>query len=85
MPINYELAKQENPKLKSALTRAEKKGYSAVLAACKHAVSRWEAWGCWPDAWSTWQRALDASALKARKGGEYIIPARLENLSRRTG
>jgi hypothetical protein len=62
MPINYELAKQENPKLKAELTRAQKKDYIAVLAACRHAVARWEVWGAWPDNWSHWQRALDDAA-----------------------
>ncbi len=38
MPINYELAKQEGPKLKAALTRAQKKDYNAVLAACHNAL-----------------------------------------------
>jgi hypothetical protein len=64
MPINYELAKQEGSKLKAALTRAEKKGYPAVLAACKHAVTRWEVWGAWPDNWSRWQRSLDDAACR---------------------
>lgn len=83
MGINYELAKKEGPKLKAALTRAEKKGYSAVLAACKTAVKHWEVWGAWPDHWSHWQRALDDATFKhnrANPGGEYVELKRLEEL-----
>jgi hypothetical protein len=74
MPIDYALAKAEGPKLKAALTRAEKKGYAAVLAACRHAVSRWEVWGAWPDNWSRWQRALDDAAIKHNRTEIYEWP-----------
>lgn len=74
MPIDYKLAKRNGPKLKAALTRAEKKGYPAVLIACREAVKEWERWGAWPDNWSRWQRALgDASFQQAREKG--IQPA----------
>jgi hypothetical protein len=80
--INYELAKSQNPKLKAALTRAQKKDYAAVLQACKSAVAAWEVWGAWPDNWSTWQRALDDAAYKHNHTGprEFIYPVRLEEL-----
>jgi len=77
--INYELAKQEGPKLKAELTRAQKKGYPAVLAACKHAVTRWEVWGAWPDNWSRWQRAL-CDAYLAQGGTINTYCPRLEEL-----
>lgn len=82
MPIDYALAKVEGPKLKAELTRAEKKGFAAVLVACKHAVSRWEVWGAWPDAWSNWQRALDDAAHKHNRTGprEYVVAPRLDSL-----
>lgn len=81
MPINYELMKQEHPKLKAALTRAQKKGYAEVLTACAFAISRWEVWGCWPDNWSNWQRALvDASTKHWRLTGEFVNAPRLEDL-----
>lgn len=78
--INYELGNQESSKLKAALTRAEKKGYEAVLAACKHAVTRWNVWGAWPDNWSRWQRALDDAAYAAQRAGVVIYPQRMEEL-----
>lgn len=66
MPIDYERAKKNGPRLRAALTRATKqpedKRYAAVTAACKIAITEWEAWGAWPDAWSRWQRALDDAA-----------------------
>jgi hypothetical protein len=82
MAINYELAKQEGSKLKAALTRAEKKGYNAVLATCRTAVARWNVWGAWPDNWSNWQRALDDAALKQNRSTQpfLIRPPRLEEL-----
>jgi hypothetical protein len=85
--IDYALAKVEGPKLKAALTRAQKKGYYAVLVACKNAVTRWALWGAWPDNWSNWQRALDDAAHKQNlmvssreRQAAYIQPARLEEL-----
>jgi hypothetical protein len=75
--IDYARAKQNNPKLKAALTRAIKKDYPAVLAACKAAVVEWEAWGAWPDDWSRWQRALDDATWK--QAGFSVAP-RLEEL-----
>ena len=82
MPINYERAKKNGPKLKAALTRAQKRGYAEVLEACKAAVKEWEAWGAWPDNWSRWQRALDDAATKHNHTGprEYIQLVRLEEL-----
>lgn len=80
--INYELARQQGPKLKAALTRAEKQGYAAVLQACREAIRAWEVWGAWPDNWSRWQRALDDAAFRHNQTGprEYIYPPRLEAL-----
>lgn len=81
MPINYERAKANGPKLKAALTRAEKKGYTAVLQACKQAVQEWEQWGAWPDNWSRWQRAIsDAANKHTRETGVYVNAPRLEDL-----
>ncbi len=81
--INYTLANEQAPKLKSALTRAEKKGYPAVLQACKDAVAAWGTWGAWPDNWSRWQRALDDAAVKHNHTGprEFIYAPRLEELA----
>jgi hypothetical protein len=73
--INYQLAEQQGPKLKAALSRAEKKGYAAVLQACKDAVAVWNVWGAWPDNWSRWQRALDDAAFK-----NHQFAPRLEEL-----
>jgi hypothetical protein len=84
MPINYELMKREGPKLKAALTRAQKKGYKDVLAACYMALAHWAEWGAWPDDWSRWQRALDDAALKhnrANKTGEWVVSRSLDDLS----
>lgn len=77
MPINYELAKKQGPKLKAALTRAENtfgnslERYTAVLKACRKAVKVWEQWGAWPDEWSRWQRALDDAFYAAYRDGFF--------------
>jgi len=62
--MNYELAKREAPKVRAALTRAEKKGYKAVLAACYMAIAHWSSWGAWPDDWHRWNIALGDAATK---------------------
>lgn len=81
MPINYELAKREGPQLKAALTRAQKRGYTAVLEASKKAVQRWEVWGAWPDNWSRWQRAIvDAATKHTHDTGVFVNAPRLEDL-----
>lgn len=82
MPIDYERMKIEGPKLKAELTRAQKKGYSAVLHACTHAVTSWNVIGAWPDNWSLWQRTLDDAAAKHNHIGprEYVTAPRLEAL-----
>lgn len=83
MAIDYALAKSEHSKLKAALTRAQKKGYNAVLATCRTAVARWDVWGAWPDNWSNWQRALDDAALKQNRENRYaaqVIAPRLGEL-----
>ena len=67
--IDYERMKRTNPKHKAALTRAKKKGYSAVLAACVDAVKEWDEIGAWPDDWARWNRALgDAASSHVRLG-----------------
>lgn len=77
--IDYERMKRSYPKQKAALTRAQKKGYPAVLAACTAAVREWNAIGAWPDEWSRWQRALDDAA---HVPGEWMPAApRLEDLA----
>ena len=81
MPINYELAKRQGPKLKAALTRAQKRDYDSVLLACRAAVQSWEVWGAWPDNWSHWQRAIcDAANKHTRDTGVFINAPRLEDL-----
>ncbi len=70
--IDYERAKRESPKLKAALTSANKtkepkERYSAVLAACRMATRAWELWGAWPDNWSHWQRSLDDAFFAYRR------------------
>jgi hypothetical protein len=84
--IDYERAKKNSPKLKAALTRAKSvrdplKRYEAVTKACKKATQEWDAWGAWPDAWSTWQRALDDAHFTAERAGNcfFNLP-RLEDL-----
>jgi len=58
--IDYERMKRVRPMQKAALTRARKSGDSdKVVLACAAAVKEWDAIGCWPDDWSTWQIALD--------------------------
>lgn len=63
MPIDYERMARVRPMQKATLTRAKKRGYLAVLSACREAVAEWERIGCWPDDWSAWQRALDDAAI----------------------
>lgn len=64
MPIDYERAKRNGPKLKAKLTRALKVRHvgddrrDAVIKACREAVAEWEHWGAWPDGWARWQSAL---------------------------
>jgi hypothetical protein len=64
--IDYARMKKSHPKLKAALTRAQKKGFVAVKEACIKAVTEWNAIGAWPDNWSLWQRTLDDAACKER-------------------
>ena len=80
--INYALAKEQGPKLKAALTRAQKKDYAAVLQACKKAIAAWEVWGAWPDNWSRWQRALDDAAVKHNQTAprEFIQHVNLDSI-----
>lgn len=82
--INYELAKQQGPGLKNTLTRATRidnpeHRYVAVHSACMRAVRAWENWGAWPDAWNTWQIALDDAMYAANRAG---IGAQLRRLQR---
>jgi hypothetical protein len=63
MPIDYERAKKESPRLKAALTRALNQTNLlnrrlAVINACKQAVAEWDIWGAWPDGWHRWNIAL---------------------------
>jgi hypothetical protein len=89
MPIDYERAKREGPKLKAALTRAAKtpdvaQRFERVKKACKQAVYAWEQWGAWPDNWRVWESALvDASNAYTRETGVYVntpLLSRLEGL-----
>lgn len=65
--IDYERMNQTYPKQKAALTRAKKKGFDAVRAACSSAIKEWDAIGAWPDGWALWQRTLDDAAFAERK------------------
>ena len=76
--IDYARMQKVYPKQKSALTRAMKKGYPAVVSACIAAVQEWDSIGAWPDGWSSWQRALDDAALQA-----HVTPPMLEELLRK--
>ncbi len=84
--IDYERMKKVFPKQKAALTRAKKitdpvKCYIAILALCTKAVQEWDLIGAWPDAWSTWQRALDDATFAAqRTAGTRVSLKRLEEL-----
>jgi hypothetical protein len=80
--IDYARMQKAYPKQKAALTRAKKKGYLAVLAACTAAVNEWDAIGAWPDGWHLWQSAvLDAVNEYTRKTGVFVNAPRLEDLS----
>ena len=65
--IDYERMKRVYPKQKAALTRAQKKGYDAILLVVKAATMEWDAIGAWPDNWRLWQGALLDAAYKERK------------------
>ena len=80
--IDYAKAQKLFVKHKGALTRAQKKGYEAVLAECKQFVRDFAAIDApWPDDWSRWQRALvDAANEHTRKTGIFVNAPRLEDL-----
>ena len=60
MPIDYAMAQREMPKLKGALTRAQKSGDPLkVLDAVERALDAFDRFGAWPDNWSLWRRAFD--------------------------
>lgn len=82
MPIDYERMKRVYPKQKAALTRAKKQGYSKVLAVVVAAITEWNEIGAWPDAWHSWQRALDEAAYAQNRTGlrAMVTAPRLENL-----
>lgn len=68
MPIDYEMAKREMPKLKTALTRAKKsKDNDKVIAACDAAFARFEAWGAYPDAWHAWHTTRTACGAASHR------------------
>jgi hypothetical protein len=76
MPIDYERAKKNGPKIKAALTRAMNitdplKRKDAVIFACRRAVAEWNLWGAWPDNWSHWERALSDAQFMAQRTGVY--------------
>ncbi len=82
MPIDYVKAQKLFVQHKGFLTRAQKKGYGAVLAACTKFVRDYEAIDApWPDDWSRWQRALEDAAIKHhRETGFFVNVPRLEAL-----
>lgn len=81
MPIDYERMKRTFPKHKAALTRATKKGYPAVLKACRAAVNEWNEIGAWPDDWALWNRVLgDAAFAEARETGAQPQIFRLDEV-----
>jgi len=56
---DYDAMKREYPKLKSALARAKNsKDHDKVVATVRAAFARFEIIG-YPDAWHSWQNALD--------------------------
>jgi hypothetical protein len=58
--IDYDRMQRVGPQQKRALNKAIKtKDPEKIAAVCKAAVAEWDEIGCWPDHWSTWQRALD--------------------------
>lgn len=63
VPIDYQASQREFVAQKAALTRALNSGDpNRVIIACKNAVDSWSQPGrMWPDDWSRWQCALDAS------------------------
>lgn len=67
---DYAAMKVELPKLKAALTRAQKKGPEAVLAEVTRAFERFEVIG-YPDCWSMWERAKDDAKYEAQRQGRY--------------
>jgi hypothetical protein len=82
MLIDYAAAQKLFVKHKGLLTRATKKGYPAVLAACTQFVRDFAAIDApWPDDWSRWQRALEDAAVKHhRETGVFVNVPRLEDL-----
>jgi hypothetical protein len=85
--IDYARAKREGPKLKAALTRAINSGEPLkVEAACRAAVTAWDAWGAWPDNWHRWNIALGDAAHAQRMAADpfasspLTIPDHLEEL-----
>jgi len=58
--IDYALMQEEYPKLKAALTRAERSGDPLrVRAAVARFVQKSDAIGCMPDDWPRWRNALE--------------------------
>lgn len=58
--IDYERINREHPKLKAALTRAQRSGNPRKVAeACERAVIVWNEVGAWPDDWARWRNALE--------------------------
>lgn len=58
--IDYERMNREHPKLKAALTRAERAADPRKIAeACERAVLVWNKVGAWPDDWARWRNALE--------------------------
>lgn len=82
--IDYDRMRREAPRLKRALTCAQKSGDpQKVLAACTEAVRVWNEIGAWPDNWHTWNIALqDARWADLRQSvtGTTNIPFSLDDI-----
>ena len=71
--IDYELLAREHPKLKAALTRAERSGDPlAVARAVERALKVWNEVGCWPDDWNRWRIALEDAWWKFTRSDDPV-------------
>lgn len=65
--MGYTLTQREFVNLKSALTRARKKGPQAVFRECNRALAIFEEKG-YPDSWHTWERAKGDAEIEILRG-----------------
>jgi hypothetical protein len=91
MTIDYAEMNREMPKLKSALTRAQKSGdIVKVLDAVEKALDTFDRVGAYPDNWNIWRNALDDAWQTFRRSDAYdddhfdndaVIATRYEKLA----